>query len=255
MAKNKSGSNIWIAGAVIGAVVGAAYALWKTPMSGQELRGKLSPGPVVQHDGVDTSNVRTPNMGDAILSKVEHTLAPIVGVELGKTANGNGSSHETVTQPIAVARPAAASEPAVSAEDAPAAEASEAAPVATETPGTTESIRAKRFAWGSPTPEAEPQPTPVDPGVADVILQPEPVAPAVATTVSAEAASIRAQRYTWGAPTPGPAAEASVNATEQVTTEVEAIPGDRPLEAVSSEATAPGTNMRKFPKLGGLENN
>lgn len=87
----------FVVGSVIGAVAGAAVALWKTPYSGEELRTKLTGAGA--HEGIEsqsyaasTSTGATAGEGrsikDKVLSGVEKTLAPIVGVELGKTANG-----------------------------------------------------------------------------------------------------------------------------------------------------------------------
>ncbi len=124
---NSSKSNkSWIFGTVLGAVAGAAYALWKTPMSGQELRGKLSPGPIstTSHAPAAASG----GFGDKIISTVERTLAPIVGVELGKTANGSSHIDHATTEPIAVNT------------------------VQADTSVST-SLRARRFEWGSPAPE------------------------------------------------------------------------------------------------------
>jgi hypothetical protein len=78
----------FIAGSVLGGVVGAAIALWKTPQSGPELRASLSGGErhgaVPYRSGdVDTADRRFSN---PVLGFVEKATAPIVGVELGKLA-------------------------------------------------------------------------------------------------------------------------------------------------------------------------
>lgn len=294
MAKKKSGNKMWIAGAVLGAVAGAAYALWKTPMSGQELRSKLSPGPVTEPDRVHTNTVRTPSAADKLLSKVEQTLAPIVGVELGKTANGPAPVHDPVTGPISVATPPidTAAEMTISAsqeeepvmsnndkktdtEKDPKFDAADATP----DPGRnveesgSNTIRAKRFAWGSPTPEAGVRPVPAEPMEEDPTTEPamarEPVAPARAVPPGESDYStdgIRSQRFSWGEPSPDKStAHDDTNAGEggdsqprsdQLATAGSATVGhSRPVEAVSGEAAAHSGKKREFPKLGGLEGN
>lgn len=90
----------FVVGSVIGGLAGAAAALWKTPYSGDELRSKLTGGGQatngsrVEGDAI----VATPehrehgqSFRDKILSTVENRLAPIVGVQLGKTANDAGA--------------------------------------------------------------------------------------------------------------------------------------------------------------------
>lgn len=298
MAKKKSGNKTWIMGAVLGAVAGAAYALWKTPMSGEELRSKLTPGPVSQNDEVTTDAVRTPTAGDKLLSKVEQTLAPVVGVQLGKTANGPAPTNGTETEPIAVviapesimaesnlapgsaatppASPVVAEsdlEPDLPIEAPPSFKAAEA----TADPGgnaashSSDSIRAKRFTWGSPTPEAGVQPTPIEPLEENPVTEPavarEPATPAQTVPPGDPAYgsdTIRAKRFSWGDPAP----EASQSSTD--TTEIEAETSqpvtdqlataaattsekDSPLQAVSTAAVN-SAGKRKFPNLGGLEN-
>ena len=122
---NKSNKG-WIFGTVLGAVAGAAYALWKTPMSGEELRGKLAPGPVStsSHAPAATSG----GFSDKIMSTVERTLAPIVGVELGRTANSTPNGSHEVTEPISVNT------------------------VQADT-SASNSLRSRRFEWGSPAPD------------------------------------------------------------------------------------------------------
>lgn len=278
MTKKKSGNKAWIVGTVLGAVAGAAYALWKTPMSGQELRTKLAPGPIGQRDDVATNTVHQPGIGDTILGKVEQTLAPVVGVKLGKTANGPAPTNGSVTEPITVSEPTPDTSP-VAAQVATPAEASqeavdptpkvmpEADPVQASDPPAatveygTDSIRAKRFAWGSPTPEAGIQPVPVEPVAQPIVAVPDPVPEpvAVASSPKNETTSTYGQerigtsgRFAWGEPAPNDVAAATA---EQPTAEVESVSDSRPLEPVSAEAAIPGSNMRKFPKLGGLENN
>lgn len=110
MAKNNRHNAAFVVGSVLGAVVGAGAALWKTPYTGQELREKLAGG---QKDssGTNTAAARPADSGvsatsmsatsatasersikDKVLSSVEKTLAPIVGVELGKTASGSDAT-------------------------------------------------------------------------------------------------------------------------------------------------------------------
>lgn len=278
MAKQNSGNKMWIAGAVFGAVAGAAYALWKTPMSGEELRGKLSTGPVSQSDTVKTDSVHTPNAGDKILGKLEQAMAPIVGVQLGKTANGpaptNGVANGTATEPIAVATPPA--EAAAKAEPA-AVEATAAS--TTEYGG--ESFRTKRYEWGTPAPEATEAAAPTQATAPVEPVEPvEPAAPIVqevvdkATESEAETAStnygsqtLRSRQYGWGEPAPEATASESTATAATATAEPEAnqastdqlatagastSAGTSPIEAVS-DAAATAANKRQFPKLGGLE--
>jgi gas vesicle protein len=85
----------FVVGAVIGGLGGAAAALWKTPYSGQELRMKLTGGGTTSESGVEVRELRaTPGQERSfkgkLLSTVESTLAPVVGVKLGKTANESG---------------------------------------------------------------------------------------------------------------------------------------------------------------------
>src|SRR5690606_21167121 len=110
VAKNNRHNAAFVVGSVLGAVVGAGAALWKTPYTGQELREKLAGG---QKDssGTNTAAARPADSGvsatsmsatsatasersikDKVLSSVEKTLAPIVGVELGKTASGSDAT-------------------------------------------------------------------------------------------------------------------------------------------------------------------
>lgn len=285
MTKKKNGNKMWIAGAVLGAVAGAAYALWKTPMSGQELRGKLASGPVAQRDDVTTSRTHTPGPADKILSKVEQTLAPLVGVELGKTANGTRPANGAVTEPIAVATPAAEKVPVTSppkehatmtkseSEKDPKFDAADPTP----DPGRNaadygnDSIRAKRFAWGSPTPEAGVQPVPTEPMEEDPVTEPalarEPVAPTKVVPPGDGGYgkdSIRSNRFAWGEPAPDATAghdettehqvEENAPLSDQVATAGSTTAGEsRPVDAVSDEASTPGSKLRKFPSLGGLE--
>lgn len=72
----------FITGSVIGGVVGAGIALWKTPQSGADLRALLG--------SASDPNAQQGRLSSPLLGVVEALLAPIVGVELGKTANGSG---------------------------------------------------------------------------------------------------------------------------------------------------------------------
>jgi hypothetical protein len=105
VARNNRHNAAFVVGSVLGAVAGAAVALWKTPLTGEELRSKLTGAGSQQDTG--TQAYRAPvsigtsasarageerSLKDKVLSGVEKTLAPIVGVELGKTANGSGGT-------------------------------------------------------------------------------------------------------------------------------------------------------------------
>lgn len=105
----------FIAGSVLGGIVGAAVALWKTPQSGPQLRASLSGGERhgavpyrTQSGDVDTAERRFSN---PVLGFVERATAPIVGVELGKLAKDDPQSY---TAPVRVssadARPPDATE-------------------------------------------------------------------------------------------------------------------------------------------------
>ena len=89
----------FIAGSVLGGIIGAAVALWKTPQSGPALRANLSggerQGAVTYRSGdVDTADRRFSN---PVLGFVEKAAAPIVGVELGKLAKDDP---RTYTAPV-----------------------------------------------------------------------------------------------------------------------------------------------------------
>lgn len=78
----------FIAGSVLGGVIGAALALWKTPQSGPELRASLSGGErhgAVTYGSGDASTADR-RFSNPVLGFVEKATAPIVGVELGKLA-------------------------------------------------------------------------------------------------------------------------------------------------------------------------
>lgn len=96
MARKNRHNAAFVVGAVVGGLAGAAAALWKTPYSGEELRAKITGnGDATTEDAarVETSTADSGmSMKDKLLSTVENALAPIVGVELGKTANDSGPS-------------------------------------------------------------------------------------------------------------------------------------------------------------------
>jgi len=109
MARN-SNSGAFIFGTVLGGLVGAAAALWKTPQSGQELRQAvgLESAPVLTVTGAvkssaskvkvaaaevtdtvaDVSSTGRP-ITDAALELVGRVTAPLVGVRIGQTANNS----------------------------------------------------------------------------------------------------------------------------------------------------------------------
>lgn len=106
MARKNRHNTAFVVGAVAGGLAGAAAALWKTPYAGEELRAKVGLGET--HTLADDTMRITPegemrtlttsstgdggrSFKDKLLSTVENTLAPIVGVELGKTANDGGA--------------------------------------------------------------------------------------------------------------------------------------------------------------------
>ncbi len=251
MAKKSNGTRAMVVGTMLGLVAGAAYALWKTPMSGKELRGKLSAAATDATGGVAAAGS---GLCDKVMHAVETTLAPIVGVELGKTANGTQPDE---TGPITVAESNGAAYGTTSirgqrfAWGTPAPEAiksepttppvepvqpAEPVPAAAEY-GTT-SIRSQRFAWGTPAPEAAVTPqTPEAAPVEPVAKVEAPEVPAAATT------TIRAQRSGWSSSTAEPVANAT--ASEPVAVKVE--------ETVEVPVAVASNGMHPFPKLGGLE--
>lgn len=103
MAKTRNRHNAaFVVGSVLGGVAGAAIALWKTPYSGAELRERIAGG-----SGSGTTMTGAgggsaePRFSSKLLSTVENTLAPVVGVKLGKTA------HEGTVVPATAVVPAA----------------------------------------------------------------------------------------------------------------------------------------------------
>lgn len=208
MAKNKNSNKGLIFGTVLGAVAGAAYALWKTPMSGKELRGKLSTGPLQASNGsesasnfaAESSRSATVGSSNPVLNAIERTLAPIVGVDLGKTANNGSNGKIGETESVSVTEP-------VTIADAPA----DVEKSTVETQPT--SIRAQRWAWGSPAPEpnvaeetvpSAPESTAVEANLPEAAPVPEsePVAAGSASTDAYGSGSIRSKRFAWGDPAP-----------------------------------------------------
>lgn len=99
----------FIAGSVIGGLIGAAVTLWTTPRSGTELRAGLSGGggerTTYRAEGGTVTGER--RFSNPVLSFVEKAAAPIVGVELGKLAKDdpNAVSATPVRASSADARP------------------------------------------------------------------------------------------------------------------------------------------------------
>lgn len=101
MANKKRHNAAFIVGSVVGGLVGAAAALWKTPYTGEELRGRIT-GSALQtrsvtgEAGTSTTSQETgTSFKSKVLSTVENTLAPVVGVKLGRTANEEDSASST----------------------------------------------------------------------------------------------------------------------------------------------------------------
>jgi hypothetical protein len=100
----------FIAGGLIGGIVGAAVALWKTPASGAELRASLTGGerPEAVTYRAETVVGEAPErrFSNPVLGFVEKATAPIVGVELGKLAKDHPESYTApVRTSAADARP------------------------------------------------------------------------------------------------------------------------------------------------------
>jgi gas vesicle protein len=101
---NKRHNAAFVVGSVLGGLVGAGVALWKTPYSGPELRSMLTGGPGEGHTaGTTTASDEPLRFSSRLLSQVENTLAPVVGVRLGKTANDSGPQTEDSLMSAAVA--------------------------------------------------------------------------------------------------------------------------------------------------------
>lgn len=272
MAKKSNGTKALVVGTVLGLVAGAAYALWKTPMSGKELRSKLSAAATDATGGVTAAGA---GLGDKVMHVVETTLAPIVGVELGKTAHSDQPVETMVSEtgPITVAdsTPIESNGHTESAEvssiraqrfawGTPAPEATkiertvpmndpvnpaETTPEESASDYGTASIRARRFAWGTPAPEASVTPqTPEAAPVEPVAKVEAPHVPA-AETSSYGVSSIRAQRSGWDR---NEVAEPVANATISAPVIAQVVE-----ETVEVPAVAVSNGMHPFPKLGGLE--
>ena len=90
----------FIAGGVLGGLVGAAVTLWKTPMSGLELREKLagyrSETGAIYRPSESGALVVDRRFSNPVLSFVEKITAPIVGVDLGKLAKDDPAAGTAV---------------------------------------------------------------------------------------------------------------------------------------------------------------
>ncbi len=75
----------FVVGSIAGGLIGAGMALWKTPQSGSELRAQI-----ISAGDPSSAGSQAPRHSSRALEVVESLLAPVVGVELGKTANGSG---------------------------------------------------------------------------------------------------------------------------------------------------------------------
>ncbi len=100
----------FIVGGVLGGIVGAAIALWKTPQSGPELRASFSGGErhgaVTYRDEATSGGTAERRYANPVLGFVEKAAAPIVGVELGKLAKDHPESYAApVRTSAADARP------------------------------------------------------------------------------------------------------------------------------------------------------
>lgn len=197
MAKQKNSNKGWIIGSVLGAIGGAAYALWKTPMSGKQVRSKLAPG-TTTHTAAGTSNN---GFTGTMMNKVEHTLAPIVGVKLGQTANKTGDAEAVRVSETTVYTADSATNGSTTLRSEP------------------ESITEKRWAWGSPAPERDEtqrnevedpkfqaaETARVEPNLPEAAPEGEDD-PVVASSSNATPAfggdTIRQRRFGWGDPAP-----------------------------------------------------
>ena len=99
----------FVVGSIFGGLAGAAAALWKTPYSGAELRAKLTGGGKTANGSSTEGTAVVMATGQRehgqsfkgkVLSTVENKLAPIVGVQLGKTANDADSVRTVVNNPV-----------------------------------------------------------------------------------------------------------------------------------------------------------
>jgi hypothetical protein len=114
MARNRHNGK-FVFGALVGGAVGAITALWKTPYSGAELRGKLGL-PVDAGAASSMGNVPPVTSGNSrpltsrALAFVEQAAAPLVGVKLGQTANNSQPATPAPTTDLSP-EPEAASSP------------------------------------------------------------------------------------------------------------------------------------------------
>ncbi len=102
----------FVVGSVLGGLIGAGAALWKAPQTGAELRSKVTGSINAKTSRSSTTTESTESVtvvssssgsgasfSSKVLSFVERATAPIVGVKLGRTANGSGpAAGGTVTR-------------------------------------------------------------------------------------------------------------------------------------------------------------
>ncbi len=102
----------FVAGSVLGGLIGAAVTLWTTPKSGPELRTGLSGGgsETVTYRAEGGTVTEERRFSNPVLSFVEKAAAPLVGVELGKLAKDdpNAVTAAPVRASAADARPPSA---------------------------------------------------------------------------------------------------------------------------------------------------
>lgn len=112
--RSQRNTGAFVAGSVIGGLLGAVLALWKTPKSGAELRAGISlerDNVVTYRPETDRADIgtveREQRFSNPVLSFVERAAAPIVGVELGKLAKDdpNAAAATPVRTSSADARP------------------------------------------------------------------------------------------------------------------------------------------------------
>lgn len=98
MARNRHNGAL-VLGALLGGAVGAVTALWKTPYTGHELRRMVGLAP--SSDGAEHGANGLPStFGDRALAFVEELTAPIVGVNLGQTANNSQPGPDVTTPTV-----------------------------------------------------------------------------------------------------------------------------------------------------------
>lgn len=98
MARNRH-NGAFVFGTLVGGAAGALAALWKTPLSGAELRQKLGlPAEGGTFTPAEPDTLASPgneapkssqSLADRALGLVEQVTAPLVGVKLGQTANNS----------------------------------------------------------------------------------------------------------------------------------------------------------------------